>query len=936
MTSVISSGTRLGRYEVHSKLGFGGMGEVYLAEDTELGRKVALKVLPADLAQDKQRMLRFIQEARSASALSHPNVAHIYEVMEANGSRLIAMEYVEGQTLRQRIVSTRIGVGEGLETVVQVASALAAAHAAGIIHRDIKPENIMLRPDGFVKVLDFGLAKLTDRSPAREHSDSDASTLFGTSPGIVMGTVSYMSPEQARGLAVDERTDIFSLGVVLYEMIRGRRPFDGATTSDVMVSILERQPAPLIEDLPEATDELKELNKIVMKALEKDAEERYQTIKDMAVDLRKLKRRLEVQAEMERSASPESGGGVLTTASGRAAVTPQELTTARTGGANEIHTTSSLEYLVGEIKHHKRSAALVALVSIVALGGISYGIYKLLNRSKPPLSFQAMRMARLTNTGKASNAAISPDGKYVVHVMEDGGQRSLWMRHIATGSNVQIVQPAGVGYRGITFSPDSNYVYYSVNEKGDNFEGALYQVPVLGGASRRLLVNIGGSITFSPDGKRFAFVRYLGQGGSSLMVANMDGTGEQQLATRKSPNQFRPAVPTWSPDGKTIVCPSRNVTGGVHFELIEVRVEDGSQRVISSQKWQQIGRLAWLSDASGLVMIAQDQSSASPQIWQLSYPGGEARRITNDLNSYGGLSLTADSGALVTVQIEQVSNLWIVPGGEASRARQITSGVGKYDGWRGIVWTPDGKIVYRSSASGTNDVSIIEADGSNPKQLTISARDDGLSVSPDGRYIVFPSDRSGTPVIWRMDIDGSNPKQLTSGGFDFLPQCSPDGQWVVYTRLSDTPTLWKVPIDGGEAVQLTDESFWARSQEVSPDGKQVAFSYREQAPLSWRIAVIPFEGGQPTKIFNIELFISLGSALDTIRWAADGRGLTYIDTRNGVSNLWSQPLDGSSPKQLTDFKTDRIFNFDWSPDGKQLALSRGTLTSDVVLISNFK
>ncbi|HVS82218.1 MAG TPA: serine/threonine-protein kinase [Pyrinomonadaceae bacterium] len=296
----IVAGTQLGRYEIRSKIGAGGMGEVYLAQDTKLDRKVALKILPAEVASNEDRMKRFVQEAKAASALNHPNIITIYEVEQIDSVNFIATEFIDGLTLRARMRNTSpMKLAEVLNAAAQIASALSAAHAAGIVHRDIKPENIMLRRDGIVKVLDFGLAKLTERLPP-DSVDAEAATkaLVHTEPGVVLGTVAYMSPEQARGMAVDARTDIFSLGVVIYEMVAGQAPFGGATRSDLIVALLERDPPPLARFTAEAPAELERL---VMKTLAKDREERYQTAKDLLIDLKGLKQKLVVDAEIERS-----------------------------------------------------------------------------------------------------------------------------------------------------------------------------------------------------------------------------------------------------------------------------------------------------------------------------------------------------------------------------------------------------------------------------------------------------------------------------------------------------------------------------------------------------------------------------------------------------------------------------------------------------------
>jgi len=358
----IPSGTKLGRYEIRSKLGEGGMGEVYLAQDTKLDRKVALKVLLAKVAANQERMRRFVQEAKAASALNHPNILTIYEIDQTDSIQFIATEFIEGEMLRQHMRNAPLRVGEVLDVAAQVANALAAAHAAGIVHRDIKPENIMLRRDGIAKLLDFGLAKLTERPPP-DSVDSEAQTraIVETDPGVVMGTAIYMSPEQARGLNVDARTDIFSLGVLIYEMVAGRRPFEGSNTNEILASILsDKEHAPLARFARQVPAELE---RIVDKALRKDREERYQTIKDMLLDLKSLRHRLEFDAEVERSRPPEMSNGQTTAVLAPSTLSGQRVQTIPT------------ESLVGGIKHHRRILTLVLLGLIVTAIGLTYLIY---------------------------------------------------------------------------------------------------------------------------------------------------------------------------------------------------------------------------------------------------------------------------------------------------------------------------------------------------------------------------------------------------------------------------------------------------------------------------------------------------------------------------------------------------------------------------------
>ena len=509
---------------------------------------------------------------------------------------------------------------------------------------------------------------------------------------------------------------------------------------------------------------------------------------------------------------------------------------------------------------------------------------------------------------------------------------------MATTSDTQIVPPSTQNYFGITFSRDGNYIYYVQGVLNNPGSRTLYRVPALGGASRKVIENVSSPISLSPDGTRLAFMRANAtRGEAALVVANADGTGEKQIAVRKLPNTFSAGGPAWSPDGKLIASGVLNFdpARGAVSSVVEVQVESGTERAITSQNWPagSVGQVVWLADGSGLALIAFDLATSSNQIWHLSYPDGVARRITNDVNNYSRLSVTADSSALVTVQTETAAGVWVAPQGDASRARQVSSG--RYDGTQGLAWMPGGKIVYTSREGGLTDIWSMDEDGKNQKQLTANAGNNfNPSVTPDGRYIVFSSSRvRATRGIWRMDAEGGNLKQVTEGPGDVFMQSSPDGRWVVFqSTRSGRVTAWKVSIDGGEPVRLIDK--WTANPTVSPDGTLVACFYREDQPNApVKVAVIPFSGGDPVKLLDIAQSVTGAAGL---RWTPDGRALTYIDTINGVSNIWSLPVDGGPPKQLTDFKADQIFWFDFSRDGKQLALSRGTQTSDVVLIRDFR
>ncbi|MFY9610461.1 MAG: protein kinase [Blastocatellia bacterium] len=372
MSKELQPNTMLSHYRIVSRIGAGGMGEVYLAEDVRLGRKVALKILNADLTKHEDRVRRFEQEARAASALSHPNILTIFDIGTEVSTHFIATEYIDGPTLRSLLTRARMKLGEVLDVALQAAGALAAAHAAGIIHRDIKPENIMVRADGLVKVLDFGLAKLIETQAPSTDSVARTIARANTDPGTVMGTAAYMSPEQARGQSVDARTDIFSLGVVIYEMIAGRAPFEGETASHVIVSILEKEPPPLTRSSPEAPSEL---DRIVTKALAKDKDERYQTVKDLLIDLKRLKQRRDLDAEIERSISPDTLSRSEAATSGVPAAVSTAIPSTASSGEVAARTTSSAEYLVSGIKQHKKGAVAAVTILIVAIAALIYFFY---------------------------------------------------------------------------------------------------------------------------------------------------------------------------------------------------------------------------------------------------------------------------------------------------------------------------------------------------------------------------------------------------------------------------------------------------------------------------------------------------------------------------------------------------------------------------------
>ncbi len=573
------------------------------------------------------------------------------------------------------------------------------------------------------------------------------------------------------------------------------------------------------------------------------------------------------------------------------------------------------------------------LVACAALA-VGLGVYGFLaapartgSSSEP---FGHMTMSRLTSSGNVMGAAISPDGRYLVHVSEQDGRRGLWLRQTAAASpSVPIVPSDNVEYWGLTFSPDGNHVFYVVWRR-DERHAALYRVSILGGTPQKLFSAIDTRVSFSPDGARFAYMVSSGSE-TRLMVANADGSLRRVLATRNAPDSFAlyQSGPAWSPDGSLLVC-AVGIRGmeGRRKRLIAIGVDDGVEAVIGQESWAQVGRILWQADGRGLVFSASPERWSPRQIWHMSYPGGSARRITNDVNEYRDMSATADSHTIVAVQVHGTSGIWLVPDGRASSATRLTSEVGMHDGIEGMTWTASGELLTRSNAGGNWDIWAIDPGSGRRRQLTFDPHHDlhpaSAAASP---FIVFSSDRdrSNRFHIWRMETDGSNPTQLTSGDEEVFPQVSPDGHWVVYQQgftWFRNLTLWKVPVNGGEAVPVTNRM--SMRPAISPDGRSLAFFYMDAE--KWRIGIVPLNAAGPMK--TVDLPSSVGARI--VRWTPDGRGVAYIDSPAGVSNIWIHPLDGGKVQQLTDFQADQIHDFAWSPDGTQLALMRGVALSDLV------
>ena len=882
----LQTGQSLGPYEIVESVGAGGMGEVYRARDTRLGRDVAIKVLPESVRSNPEALARFEREAKAVAALSHPNIMAIHDFGEHEGTAYAVVELLEGETLRDALVPGPLPQRKAIEYARQTARGLGAAHDSGIVHRDLKPENVFVTRDGRIKILDFGLARSTETA---EPTDDTPTFTHLTGPGAVLGTINYMSPEQARGNPAGPASDIFSIGTVLFEMLTGKRPFERETAPETMTAIL-REDAPEVSSADHAVGPA--IQRIVQRCLEKQPEERFQSAHDLAFAL-------------------ETSSGLST-------------------GAQPVADVPL-----------KRSRRLAWWPAVAALAvGLVAGAF-LNARFNSPVGSPPVKTAPITFSGFDANPTASPDGRTVAFASRRGDVPGIWVKQLTGGGEARLTSGADDNPR---FSPDGSSVLFARREPHGN---SIYRVPLVGGEPRKL-IDRANEADWSMDGSQVVFTRFGADGNGSLGMASSDGSGERTILEQQD-RVF--SSPRWSPDGKTVAFLSATTNNTIPFSVMLIDVDSGTHRELAPKR-PSVSGVTWSGSGEHLVFgwsedLLSGLASTAVRISMQDVDSGETTDLfwsRNLLRNQAGTRIDiAGSGKVVFGTIDSMQSLHetaLHQGGGREEARTLATGNSIS---RQPVYAPDGEtILFSSNRSGNLDLWTVNTRSGAVRQLTDDeARDWDPAYVGDGSKIVWSSDRGGNLEIWIANADGSGARQVSQDGVGAEnPTATPDGEWIVYmTSNPDKAGVWKVRADGSESTQLWQGSGFI--PEVSPDGRHVAFVLSEGSNVN-RMHVLDLATGV-TSPFSVGLSRGDGYGSNNMgrsRWFNDGKSIAFLVASGSEIGLMVQDFvpgrdTTATQRKLAGFDPEWFSeSFDVSPDGTRVVLSRLRPGGTVMMAEN--